>query len=760
MTDAWTFTSDPVWPWSTSGYGTLGLMLVALVLGGLTLWTYLGVGASARRTLIVLVLRFFALFLAILALMRPAVASRDDLKVPSVLIILGDGSESMTIHDEYGGLSRWDALRKILEKCEPTLQSMAEDQNVTVVRKRFAEALGDLDLNRPADGKRTDVPIALEKLFAEYSNERFLRGVIVLSDGANNGAGDALKEAEQFRRRSCPVHTFTFGQRTSPAKQRDVAIVSITPTPAPVPVKNKLEVAVNIDAPGFENTQVPVRLFIDDKEVTVQQKWLTESTGNEVKLVTVAPDKPGEIKVTVRVEPPVGDAIHHNNEISTYVTVAKEGLSVLYIDRLREERIAIVRALRDDPRIRLDEMIRQDEEPLSPEQAKALRFDTQHYDVIIIGDVSARRLSGGDPSVLVRVHSEVTKFGAGLLMLGGFETFTGDWKGTPIAEILPVDLGESGVVDPEVRLLPTKQGLDRYIMRLDPDAKKSAELWNALPKVGVVKMGKEKPGAVVLARANDPVGGMPVIVSQEVGAHRTVAFAADTARHWQKFGLNKKPPERTGMEAYSRFWKQLALWLAKQEEASGNVWVRPDARRLAAGAKQGFTVGLRGKSGVDLTDAKFTVNVIGPDKVEHPIAVNREAAGQRGVFWKTERTGEYRIVVRGEGVDGDGKPISGEASARFLVYQDAAELARQAADYEFMARLAAAGGGKAFRAEELPRFMQEMRSQPLPQQARAKTDLYPDWRRSRLSLFLPGFLLLFASVLCLEWFLRRSWGMV
>jgi len=760
MSDSWTFTSDPVWPWSTAGYGTLGLVLVALLLGGLTLWTYLGVGAGARRTFIVLALRFAALFLAILALMRPAVASRDDLKVPSVLIILGDRSESMTIHDEFGSLSRWDALRKIMEKCAPTLQGMAEEQNVTIVRRSFAEDVGDLDLNRPADGKRTDVPAALQKLFADHGAERFLRGVIVLSDGANNGAGDAAKEAEQFRRRSCPVHTFTFGQRTAPTKQRDIAVTSITPTPAPVPVKNKLEVAVAIDAPGFENAQVPVRLFIDDKEVVVQQTWLTETAGNEVKLTTIAPDKAGEIKVTVKVDPQVGEAIHPNNEISTYVTVAKEGLSVLYIDRLREERIAIVRALRDDPRIRLDEMIRQDEEPLSPEQASVLRFDTQHYDVIILGDISARRLSGGDPAVLVRIHGEVTKFGAGLLMLGGFETFGGDWKGTPVAAILPVDLSASGVVDAEVRLLPTKQGLDRYIMRLDADAQKSAELWNTLPKVGVVQMGKEKPGAVVLARANDPAAGMPVIVSQEVGAHRTVAFAADTARHWQKFGLTKKPPERTGIEAYGRFWKQLALWLAKQEEAAGNVWVRPDSRRLPAGGKQGFTVGLRGKSGLDLPDAKFTVNVIGPDKVEHPIAVNREAVGQRGVFWKTERAGEYKVVVKGAGLDSDGKPISGEASARFLVYQDTAELARQAADHEFMARLAAAGGGKTFRAEELPRFLQELRGQPLPQQARARTELYPDWRRNRLSLFLPGFLLLFVTLLGLEWFLRRSWGMV
>src|SRR5207302_8333789 len=119
--------------------------------------------------------------------------------------------------------------------------------------------------------------------------------------------------------------------------------------------------------------------------------------------------------------------------------------------------------------------------------------------------------------------------------------------------------------------------------------------------------------------------------------------------------------------------------------------------------------------------------VIDPNKAEHTITVNREAAGHRGVFWKTELSGEYRIAVHGEGKDTDGQAVSGDASARFLVYQDTAELSRQAADHEFLARLATAGGGKADRAENLPRFLNELRTQPLPQGQRAKTEVWPDW---------------------------------
>ena len=40
-------TVDPAWPWSLPGVGVGGLLLAALALGALTVWTYLGV-AQAR----------------------------------------------------------------------------------------------------------------------------------------------------------------------------------------------------------------------------------------------------------------------------------------------------------------------------------------------------------------------------------------------------------------------------------------------------------------------------------------------------------------------------------------------------------------------------------------------------------------------------------------------------------------------------------------------------------------------------------------
>jgi hypothetical protein len=247
-----------------------------------------------------------------------------------------------------------------------------------------------------------------------------------------------------------------------------------------------------------------------------------------------------------------------------------------------------------------------------------------------------------------------------------------------------------------------------------------------------------------------------MLVGQTYGKGRVLAFAGDTTWRWQRLGQPQAP---TGVEAHNRFWRQLALWLAKQDEAEGNVWVKPQSRRLRAGETLKFTVGVRGKGGLDLKDGKFEVRVVAPDKAETPVPTAQEKSEEQGSFWKTESAGEYRLVVRGRAKDADGQDVTGEATARFLIYQDDAEITRRAADHEFLARLANAGGGKAFRADELTRFLRDLQKQP-PAQAKQKTELWPDWRQSTRAGFSFLFFLLFTLVLSLEWFLRRCWGMV
>jgi hypothetical protein len=130
-----------------------------------------------------------------------------------------------------------------------------------------------------------------------------------------------------------------------------------------------------------------------------------------------------------------------------------------------------------------------------------------------------------------------------------------------------------------------------------------------------------------------------------------------------------------------------------------------------------------------------------------------------GGLANTEVRGVYPIEVHGEATDpGTGEVVSGEASARVIVYDEDLEMARRAADHDFLKKLAAAGGGQFHRVEELPAFLRQLMNQPQARE-RPKLDLVPDWRTTKRSRFFLGFFGLFVAVLTGEWVLRRRWGL-
>jgi uncharacterized membrane protein len=757
--DSFTLTRDPVWPWSLSPLGLPALLLVAVALTALTVWTYAGVaGVSRRRLAAVVGLRLAALVLACLVLVRPSFVSHDDRRVPSTLLFLLDASESMTIQDEFDNQSRWDYLRRVLGDCQPVLEDLQDSHNVTVATYRFGEDLADFNPEGKPDGKRTDFGQALRTLYERHGHDRNLRGLVILSDGADNGTRfPALAEAARWRALPCPIYTFGLGKSTTADRQRDIALVQIAAEPASVAVKGKMTIKGTVDAPGFEDARVKLRLLIDDKEVLTQDTTLPKTTGNEVRLTTDAPARHGEVKVTLKVDPLPGEITRANNEISTFVTVTQEGISVLFVDKPRfPEPQLICDALSPDPRIRLYVAWLRSDRP-TPGLDDLFQFEKQHYDVIILGDVSARLLAAGRPDALAKIRELVAVKGAGLMMMGGYETFgNGDWNDTPIDDILPVRLDVRGQVDERWKMKPTPAGLGHYIMRLTDSLEANRALWDKLPKLdGLTRLGQERRGATVLAVREGTEE--PVLVSEDFGEGRTLAFAGDTTWRWQRLG---QPRSAEGVEAHAHFWRQVVFWLAKRDKAEGNVWIKPDGRRLPAGSKLGFTVGLRGKGGIEAPEAHFEAKVVGPQGTEFPLPTAREADGERGTFWKTDAPGEYRLVVRGRGKDVDGQAIAPqETSVRFLVYQDDAELMRRAADHDFLTKLAVSGGGNYSKAEKLPAFLRELVKAPVSQ-ARPKADLWPDWRRSSLSGFHVGLFTLFVALLGAEWLLRRWWGMV
>ena len=811
----WFVTLRPTYPWSIPFYGLLAWAVLAILLVGITFWTYGGHPQLSRRRLAGLIgLRLLALTVALITAVRPAVGVQEEPRYPSVLVVGIDLSESMTVQDEVNNQSRIEAVRRMLEKCQPLLEELSQEQHVQVVF--YAVGSPDFDPSTSlftsaaaADGKRSDYGTYLHRTFERWQAERFLRGHWLIGDGADNGQRySAVAEAARWARRGVPLTTFTVGDENTRSDTRDLVVTAVQCDPAPAPIKTEVTVTASVEAYGYVGSRVVARVFVGEKSVATDEFLLTQEKDNRIRLTFKAPDQPGEVKVRVvvgqeregRIVPLSGESSPDNNTSETYLTVTKDGIRVLVIDRLRWENTLLLDALRSDKRFDINLVLRQTQDlPPTPQERQFLDFAAQAYDVVIIGNVRGSELLQIDAAFWDKLRERVLRRGLGVMFLGGEHAFYD--LPQDLLPVIPVPGKIVEAVDPATQrplelyqMVPTEAGLDK-MCRLAKDRAESVALWNALNSrrsrakiTGYNRLVRKPTGTIyawvapqvepVEAGRPMPDNRDPLLVGHQIGdanRGRVLAFAAYDTYLWTSFG---QPKTRQGLDIHHRFWKQCLLWLAHQEEEEGQAYIRPALRQLKVGTEQSLRVGVKKPNGDDDPDAEMTVKIVPlkPDQKEPdaeqwertpPEIIFRDADGAK-VLHRPRQPGEYFVLLtspkkneQGEPLlDPQGRPLLLQAVARYIVLPDVSdEMLRVNADHDFMKRLSQAYGGKALRLEDLPQALRELKQHTFTW-TRPKPRYYPDWRREQSQGFLPLWLFLFALLLMGEWGLRRLWGLV
>jgi uncharacterized membrane protein len=742
------------------------VMLLPLALVGFTVGTYRGVaGATPSRIAAIVALRLGAFLLCFFLVLRPSFAFSDETAVGGRVWIVLDFSWSMTTADAIDNQPRWDYLLKLLKENEAALEDLRR-KGIEPEFFAFATDVKEFDLAHPgpADGPGTDIGGMLHYLQPRRSLGRTVRALVLASDGADNGTTfRAMKEAETWA--GCPIHTVGLGNPATVDSRADIILTSLTPESWVVGVKSTFTVTVTADAPGFKGYKSRLRIYIDGEEVRGEDIVFTEDRGNVFTIKVDAPTRPGEIELKARIDPRPNELTESNNEDSTFVTVRKEGVAVLLVDRQRAyEPQSIVDALRQDrERIHLNPVWLRGSKPLDPDAPRLFDFAGKQYDVIILGDVTAEQVRSIDPQAFTSIEKQVGA-GAGLLMLGGYASYGPTWKGTPLELLSPVELGGKEQIEAPkkgIKVVPTDDGLRLfgYVMQLGEKTEASREAWDKLwPLQGInqLTMPADRTATSLLATSPAPAKD-PILVYKPYGKGRVLAFAGDTTHRWIR------NPETQALHA--RFWRQMIFWLGKQDEAAGNVWILPEKRNLPVRTDLDFTVGVRNKNGVEIEGGKFDVKLRTPDGKMVDIPTRALAGGRDGgkiaVKERPEllaKPGKYELVVNGSATGADGEKVEGTGSAKFIVKDDDIEKSRHGADHEYLKKLAAAGGGKFHLPTDLPRLLADLGKEA---ETRRQTNLtyWPGWNTESPQPMRVLTLLLFVAFLTGEWALRRLWGL-
>jgi uncharacterized membrane protein len=183
------------------------------------------------------------------------------------------------------------------------------------------------------------------------------------------------------------------------------------------------------------------------------------------------------------------------------------------------------------------------------------------YDVVILSDVGANSFLLTDDTFLrslrgvnrLALLGDFVKRGGGLIMVGGYLSFTGfDGRArfgmSPLADVLPVTM-----LDFDDRMEKPEGVIAAFG---DP----SHEALGGTPADWPALLGYNrvvaKPGSTVIARAGDD----PLLVVGNEGEGRTVAFTSDIAPHWA-------PPEFLAWPHYGQLWTGIVGWAAAQKFA-------------------------------------------------------------------------------------------------------------------------------------------------------------------------------------------------
>jgi hypothetical protein len=500
-----------------------------------------------------------------------------------------------------------------------------------------------------------------------------------------------------------------------------------------------LPVRVEFQTAGFGGREIPVTLSFDGEQKT---KGVLKPAENgqraSIELVSI-PTRGGDMKVTVEAEAMPGELLVNNNAISTYVSVRSDGLSVVHLEgkyRFWEPKF-VRRAIDQSPDIDLTQVFLLDEAGRPADLPDDL-FVPGKFDVVILGDLPAARLPAAQSAKLKKLLDS----GAGLLMMGGYDSFgPGDWGRSALAEYLPVFMRNNDAqTTKELKFAPTDAGLRHFVLRLAADPEENKKAWESLrPLDGGNQWSGLRPAALLLAETPDR---QPLLVAQESGKTRALALAADTTWRWAT--KNKE-----GKAHHARFWRQLILWLAHREDASGNqVKIKLATRRAPLGEKLPMEVIVEAPDGRTPAGLEFKARLKHADQPDRGLSLVRRAEGFQGVIDNLDRAGDYAVEVE---VTQGGKEI-GSASAKFLVYDDDLELRQLAADHEPLRRLASETGGEFHPAEEFPKFVKSLLDRDLNQEI-TKPVVENLWDRWEL-------LAVFVAILGCEWLLRKRVGLV
>lgn len=594
----------------------LGLLVAAAVVA----WSYRGSPPTAPRRLGA-GLKLLGIAALLFCLLEPLWSGQRARPGANLFALVADDSESLQVHDANSVPSRGETARDWLDALKHPWQSrLAESFEL----RRYAfdsrlQNVGDFRELR-FEGHASAIGSALRTL-AERFRGRPLAGVLLFTDGNATDLPSGVPDLAGVP----PVYPVVLGDRGA---TRDIALSHVSVAQSAfedAPVAAQGEASID----GFAGERIVAQVVDTTGKVVKEESLVARRDHESVPFrFQFKPEKPGVSFYQVRVATKAsaqsnpgnaaatGEATLVNNDRVIAVDRGRGPYRILYVSgRPNWEFKFLRRAAQEDPQLDLVALIRvakrepkfqfrgRGEETSNPlfrgfgeqspdaverfDQPVLIALNTKDelelkkgfpttaeelfaYQAVILDDLEAGFFTPAQAALLQRFVSER---GAGLMMLGGTESFhEGGYHRTPIGDMLPVYLDRPSENSPEgpLRFELAREGwLQTWARVRDTEAAERQSLELMPPFAVANRVRGAKPGASIIATAKDARGReIPALVTQRFGRGRTAAFTLGDVWRW---GLR----DTAAHADMDHLWRQSLRWLVAETPSKVELTTEP-----------------------------------------------------------------------------------------------------------------------------------------------------------------------------------------
>ncbi len=712
----------------TFGHSSLLFGASALTAAAVSYWMYRRTTpqlSPARKTILA-ALRFLALTIILFLLARPILSRLIESRVPPVLAVLIDTSQSIgvvaTTSDSTATIdSREVAAQIITQDVDGEVRLLTFDGDARPV---LADSLDHVRF----DGQRTDIATSIERTIENHADGN-LAGVVLISDGRFTAGRNPIHSAD---RSPVPIYTVTVGDTT---ERRDIRLASLN-TNELTYSGTEVPVQIGVEATGYDGRRTTVRLSVNGETVDTAPVDLPPARVERTVELSFMPATPGLFTVRASVLPLDGEITTRNNVASTAVRVLDSRRKVLLIGAAPDPDVsALYQTLSAGDETEVTRIVQREG---SEFYGASFPEDLSGFDLLVLVGYPA---SGASSAHLTSI-SRAVQDGLPILFtltrgtdLRLYRQHVAPLVGAVNTSARRGFFDASLVLTPAGRRHPVFDGLsnDDALRQLPPMAINESS-WEAAPDVSVL--------ATTRVRGIDLAD--PSIVTRRSGTYRAAAILG--AGHWR---LTNLPQD---LSQYDEYWPtvitNLAQWLSATRD-DRPVRVRSVRDQFAGDEQIEFIGQVYDESLNPVNDATVEVRIKAPDGNEFRHTMKPIGSGRYALNVRPLGDGSYSYRATATRGDAD----VGNDSGTFAVGNLTLEFRNTSADPALMRQIAYRSGGKNIDAaaiDELPSLLAEQGSFTVRSSvARSETELWREFPLAALVILL----------LTAEWVLRKRSGL-